>query len=86
VALLYLTFHKRACIPSLPQNVSVCLFKYIILCSVLYLCVGKVTRGEGENTGVNKRKEPFIVMVNLFPQELRDTYLSTVLEQVTVQV
>jgi hypothetical protein len=35
--------------------------------------VGKVTRGEGENTGINKQKEVFAFMVNLFPQELRDT-------------
>jgi hypothetical protein len=53
---------------------------------VLYFSVGKVTRGEGANTGVNKEKELFAVMVNLFPQELRDTYLSTVLEQVSVPV
>jgi hypothetical protein len=70
---------------SLITGFSVCLFKYIVLCSVLYFSVGKVTRGE-ENTGVNSEKEIFAVMVNLFPQELRDTYLSTVLEQVSVQI
>jgi hypothetical protein len=46
--------------------------------------VGKVTRG-GENTGVNKRKELFAVIVNTFAQELRDAYLTTVLEQVSVE-
>jgi hypothetical protein len=56
------------------------------LCSVLYFSVGKVTRGEVENTGVNKEKELFAVMVNLYPQDLRDAYLSTVLEQVSVRV
>jgi hypothetical protein len=60
-------------------------FKYIILCSVLYFSVGKVTRGEGENIGVNRMEELFAVMVNLFPQDLRGIYLSTVLEQVSVQ-
>jgi hypothetical protein len=53
------------------------------MCSLLYISVGKVTRGEGEITDVNKEKE---LMVNLFPQELRDTYLITVLEQVSMQV
>jgi hypothetical protein len=48
--------------------------------------VGKVTKVEGENSGVNKKKELFDVMVNHFPQELRDIYLSTVLEQVSVQI
>jgi hypothetical protein len=43
---------------------------YIIYCSVLYFSVGKVTRGEGQNPGVNK-EELFAVMVNLFPRELR---------------
>ena len=40
------------------------------------------------NTGYNKlwSRELFVVMVNLFPQQLRDAYLSTVLEQVSVQV
>jgi hypothetical protein len=51
-----------------------------------FFFVGKVTRGEGENTGFNEEKELFALMVKLFPQELRDTYLSTVLEQVSVQV
>jgi hypothetical protein len=62
------------------------LSKYVILYSVLYFCVGKVTRGEEKNTGVNKEKKLFAVMFNLFPQLQRDTYLSTVLEQVSVQV
>jgi hypothetical protein len=57
-----------------------------ILCSVLYFFVGEVTRGEGGNTGFNREKLPSAVMVNLFSQELRDTYLSTVLEQVSMQV
>jgi hypothetical protein len=59
------------------------LLKYIILCFVLYFSVGKVTRGEGESTGSDKEKELLPVMVNLLAQELRDTYLSTVLEQVS---
>ena len=54
--------------------------------SVLYFSVGKVTRGEVENTGVNKENGLFAVMVNLYPQDLRDAYLSTVLEQVSVRV
>jgi hypothetical protein len=61
-------------------------FKYIMLCSVLYFSVGKVTRVERENTGVNNEKKLFAVMVNLFPQEGRDTYPNMVLEQVRVQV
>jgi hypothetical protein len=44
--------------------------------SILYLSVGKVISG-GENTGVEKERELFAAMANLFPQELRDTYLST---------
>jgi hypothetical protein len=47
----------------------------------LYIFVGKVMRVEGKNTGINKEKQLFAVMVNLFPQELRDAYLSTVLEK-----
>jgi hypothetical protein len=39
---------------------------------LLYFTAGKVTRG-GEDTGVNKEKEFFAVMVNLFPQEIRHT-------------
>ena len=70
MSLLYL-FDKRDCIPVLPQNFCVCLFKYIILCSVLYFSVGKVARGDGEDTGIRKEKELFAVMVKLFPQELR---------------
>jgi hypothetical protein len=62
------------------------MYKYIILFSVLYFCVGKFTRGEGENTGIYKEKELLAVVVNHFLQELRNTYLSTVLEQVSVQV
>jgi hypothetical protein len=83
VYFLYLVFHKGDCIPVLPQNLSVCLLKYIIQCYVLYFSVGNVTRG-GEKAGINKEKEHFAVMVNLFPQELRDIYVSTVLEQVSV--
>jgi hypothetical protein len=73
-------FAKRDSTPDLPQN-----FLYVSL-SVLYFSVRNAIRGEGENTGVNKEKELFAVMVNLSPQELRDTYLSTVLEQISVQV
>jgi hypothetical protein len=47
--------------------------------------LGNVTRVEGEVTGNNKENELFAVMLNLFLQELRDTYLTTVLEQVSVQ-
>jgi hypothetical protein len=43
-------------------------------------------RGEGENTGVNKEKELIAVILNLFPQELKDTYFSNVLEQVSMQI
>jgi hypothetical protein len=50
------------------------------LCPVLYFSVERVTRRGGENTGINKEKELFAVMVKLFPQELSDAYLSTVLE------
>jgi hypothetical protein len=78
-------FVKHDCIPVLEQNFYVCLFKYIILCSVLHFSVGKVTSGQGENIGVNRVKELFAVMMNIFPQDLRDTYFSTVLEQVSVQ-
>jgi hypothetical protein len=53
---------------------------------VLYFSVGKVTREEGKNTGFNKDKELFAVIVNIFTQELRASYLSTVLEQVNMQV
>jgi hypothetical protein len=49
---------------------SFCL-DYVVVCIIFF--VGKITRGEGENTGVNKEKELFAVMVNLFPQELWDT-------------
>ena len=48
------------------QTFSVHLLKYITLCSDLYFSVGKVTRG-GENTGGNKGRELFAVMVKLFP-------------------
>jgi hypothetical protein len=41
------------------------------LYSVLYFSVGKVARGDGEDTGIRKEKELFAVMVKLFPQELR---------------
>ena len=61
-------------------------FMYIILCSVLYFSVRNITRGDRENSGFEKDKELFAVAMNLFAQELRDTYLSTVLEQVSVQV
>jgi hypothetical protein len=53
---------------------------------VLYFYVGKFTSGEGENIGINKEKELFAVMLKLSPEKLRDTYLSTVLEQISVQV
>jgi hypothetical protein len=53
---------KCDCITVLLQNISVCLFKYIILCSVLYFSLGKVTRG-GENTGINREKDLFAVGV-----------------------
>ena len=68
------------------HRIFLCLFKYIILCTILYFSVGKVTRGEEENIGVKKEIEQLAVMVNFFPKELRDTYLSTVLEQGSVQV
>jgi hypothetical protein len=68
------------------HRIFLCLFKYIILCTILYFSVGKVTRGEEENIGVKKEIEQLAVMVNFFPKELRDTYLSTMLEQGSVQV
>jgi hypothetical protein len=55
-----------------------------VLC-IIFFC-RKVTGVEGENTGVKRVKELFAVMMNLFPQELRDTYFSTVLEQASMQV
>jgi hypothetical protein len=55
-----------------------------VLCIIIF--VGRVTRGEGEKTGINKEKELFAAMVNLFPQVLRDAYFTTVLEQLRVQV
>jgi hypothetical protein len=48
--------------------------------------VGKVRRRDGENTGITKEKELFVVTVNLFPSEPRDIYHSAVLEQVNVLV
>jgi hypothetical protein len=53
---------------------------YNLLCSLLYFTVGNVTTG-GENTGFNREKGLSAIMVNPFPQELRDTYLTTVLER-----
>jgi hypothetical protein len=83
---LYLVYDELDCIPVVAENFSPFLFKYIILCFVLYFSVGKVNRREGENTGSNKGKELFAVMVNLLSQELRGTNVSTVMEQVNVQV
>ena len=60
------------CILAFIQNLSLCLFKYNVIC-MIYFSVGKVTGGEGENTGINNAKELFAVMVNLFPQELKDS-------------
>jgi hypothetical protein len=37
-------------------------------------------------TGIKKAKELFANVLNLFRQELRDSYLMTVLEQVNMQV
>jgi hypothetical protein len=34
---------------------------------LIYFAVGKVTRGEGENTGVSKENDFFAVMVKVFP-------------------
>jgi hypothetical protein len=39
----------------------------------------KITRGEKFYTGV-KGKELFPIMVNFFPQELRDSFITTLLE------
>jgi len=47
------------------------------LCCILNFSVGRVTKQEWENTGFNKKKELFAVMVKLFTQELRYTYLTT---------
>lgn len=58
--LLYSSYHRT----------SVCLFKTIILRSLLYFSVWKVSKGEEKNIGVN-------VMVNLFTPEIRDTDFST---------
>ena len=51
----------------LPQTFPVRPLKYITLYSVLYFSAGKVGRGEGENTGINKGKELVAVVVSLFP-------------------
>jgi hypothetical protein len=57
-----------------------------ILCPAFIFVGRKVTSVEGENIGMNKEKELFSVMVNLFPWGLRDSYLSNLLEKVSVQV
>lgn len=54
---------------------------YIVLC-IMFIC----SERDGERTGVNKEKELFAVMADLFSRELKDTYLSTALEQVRLQV
>jgi hypothetical protein len=54
------------------HKILLCLLKLITLYSVLYFSVGKATRGEGENTGVDEEKE-LCAIVNLFPQELEGT-------------
>jgi hypothetical protein len=51
----------------------------------IFLTIGVMRRGEG-TIGIKKEKARFTVMVNLFPQGLRDANFSTVLEQGTVQV
>jgi hypothetical protein len=54
------------------------------LCIIFF--VGKVRRRDGENIGITKEKELFVVIVNPFPKKTRDIYHTAVLEQVNVQV
>lgn len=57
MSFLYIVCDKCDCIPVLPHTFSVCLLKYILLYSTLYISLGGVTKGEGEDTGINKEME-----------------------------
>jgi hypothetical protein len=46
--IFYLVFDEHDSIPVLPQNFSVCIIKHVLLCCVLYFCVGKLHIGAGE--------------------------------------
>ena len=57
MSFLYVDYDKHNCVPVSPQTFSVCLFKHILLCSTLYFSLGRVTKGEGENTDISKEME-----------------------------
>jgi hypothetical protein len=64
------------------------IFLYACLAYILFyynLLLGSHQRRR-RGTGVDKEKELSAVMVSLLPQELKDMYLTTVLEHVRVGV